>query len=105
MLNEVESLKQNGRLEYSEFLEKVAERIVVLAKERDVRGMYRLANVWRLNGAEASITQSPTSSELLVMFRCGPDASRSSQYNAGSIDSTADAIIDRLDWLRHTALQ
>jgi hypothetical protein len=105
MLNKVETPKQDGRLEYSEFLDKVAERVVDRAKEREIPGMYRLANVWRLNGAEASITQSPTSSDLLVTFRCGPDASRFSYYKPDTVDSTADAIIDRLDWLRHTALQ
>lgn len=105
MLNEAETPKQNGRLEYIEFIDKIAERVAVRAKEREIRGIYRLANVWRLGGAEASIAQGPSLSDLLVTFRCGPDASRASQHKVGTVDSTADAIIDRLDWLRHTALQ
>ncbi len=105
MLNEVETSKQNGRLEYRDFLHELAERIAARAKERDVRGFYHLANVWRLGGAEASVTQDRSSGDLLVTFRCGPDASRSTQHKADTVDSTADAIIDRLDWLRHTALQ
>ncbi len=92
-------------LDYSEFLDKVAERVAVQAKEREIRGMYRLANVWRLNGAEASIVRDPSSSDLLVTCRCGPDASRFSHSKAGTVESTADAILERLDWLRHTALQ
>ncbi len=91
--------------EYSDFLNQLADRIHHRAKERDVRGMYRLANVWRLNGAEASITRDPSSSDLVIQFRCGPDASRFSYLKADGLDSTADAMIERLDWLRHTALQ
>jgi len=104
MLTEVETSKDR-RLEYREFLNKLAQRISARAKERDVRGFYHLANVWRLNGAEASVTQDRSSGDLLVTFRCGPDASRSTQYKVDTVDSTAEAIIDRLDWLRHTALQ
>jgi hypothetical protein len=103
MLNEHETLKQDGRLGYIEFLNKVGERLVDRAKEREVRDLFRLGNVWRLNSAEASITQDGSSGDMLLTIRCGPNAARSSQHKVSSVDSTADAIIDRLEFLRRTA--
>jgi hypothetical protein len=103
MLNEAETLKHNRKLEYGEFLDKVAQRIADRAKERNVPGLFRLANVWRFNSAEATITPDESSNDFVVTYRCGPNASRISQCKAGSVDSTADAIIDKLYWLRHTA--
>jgi hypothetical protein len=99
MLQENETLKQDRGVEFSEFLNKLDECLVDRAETRHVPGIRRVANVWRLNSAEATITQEPSSGDLLVTFRCGPDASRFSQYKADTIDSTADAIIDRLYYL------
>ena len=99
MPDESNAVKQDSRREFSEFVDRVDERLVDRAKEQHVMGLRRVANVWRLNSAEATITQDPSTGELLVTFRCGPDASRSSLYKAGSVDSTADAIIDRLEKL------
>jgi hypothetical protein len=86
---------------FSEFLDKVDERIAELAKERDVPGISRVANVWRLNSAEASIILDPSSNELVVTTRCGPDASRAVEHKAGTVESTADEIVERLDYLTH----
>jgi hypothetical protein len=99
MLDENETRNQDRGLAFSEFLDKVDESIANRAKERHVPGIARVANVWRLNSAEATITQDLSSSDLLVTFRCGPDASRSSQYKPGTVDSTADAIVERLNYL------
>ena len=99
MLKEPETPRQDSGLEFSTFLDKVDERLVDRAEKRHVFGLRRLANVWRLNSAEATITQDPSSGDVLVMFRCGPDASRSSEYKADTVDSTADAIIDQLYFL------
>jgi hypothetical protein len=103
MLHENETLNQNGRLEYGEFVNKVGELLVDRAKERHVVDLFRLGNVWRLNSAEASIIEDSSSGDLLVTLRCGPNASRSSQFKASTVDSTADAIIDKLEFLRRTA--
>jgi hypothetical protein len=86
-------------MQFSEFLDQVDKRVVDRAKDRHIVAPRRLANVWRLNSAEATITQNPGSNDLLVTFRCGPDASRSSQHEVGTVDSTADAIIERLTFL------
>jgi len=86
-------------LQYSEFLDKVDECLTNRANERHIFGLRRVANVWRLNSAEASITQDSPSNDLLVTFRCGPDASRISQEKAGTVESTADAIIEKLNFL------
>jgi hypothetical protein len=85
--------------EFSRFLDNVHERLVDRAEHEHISGLRRLGNVWRLNNAEATITQEPSPSDVLVTFRCGPDASRSSQYKAGSVEATADTIIYRLERL------
>jgi hypothetical protein len=91
---------QDRGLEFNEFLDKVHERIVDRLKEERVFGLLRLGNVWRLNDAEATITQGPSSSgDLLVTISRGPDASRISHCKADSVDSTADAIIDSFEKL------
>lgn len=96
---ETQTLKQDRGVEFNQFLDKVAERVVDRAKERHVPGLSRVANVWRLNSAEATMSQDLPSSDVLVTFRCGPDASRFSQYKADTVDATADTIIDRLYFL------
>jgi hypothetical protein len=99
----VKQAKQDRGLEFSTFLDKVHERVVDRAKEEHIFGIRRLGNVWRLNSAEATITEGPSptqAGDLLVTFRSGADASRASEYKAGSVDSTADAIIDRLEKLQ-----
>lgn len=90
---------QDRGLEFSEFLDKVHERVVDRSKEEHMFGLLRLGNVWRLNNAEATITQGPSTDDLLLTFSRGPDASRASQCKAGSVDSTADAIVDTFDKL------
>ncbi len=103
MPDEDESVKQAKQDRRLEFLGKVHERLVDRAKEKHLFGLRRLGNVWRLNSAEATITEDPSptqAGDLLVTFRQGPDASHSSVYKASSVDSTADAIIDRLDKLQ-----
>lgn len=85
---------QDRGLEFGEFLDKVHERVADRAKEEHIFGFLRLGNVWRLNDAEATITQGSSPSDLLVTFRRGPDASRVSECKAGSVDSAADAIVD-----------
>src|SRR5665213_757670 len=103
MPDEDESVKQAKQDRTLDFLDKVYERVVDRAKEEHLLGLRRLGNVWRLNNAEATITEDPSpaqAGDLLVTFRKGADASHSSQYKAASVDSTADAIIDRLDKLQ-----
>jgi hypothetical protein len=85
--------------ELNDFLDKVDERILARAKEESIFGLLRLGNVWRFNNADATITQGPSPSDLLVSFRCGADASKISQTKAGSVDSTADVIVDTLQKL------
>jgi hypothetical protein len=99
MLDEKETLQQDRKLEFTAFLDELEQRVADRAKKRHVPGICRVANVWRLNSAEATVTQDPSSNDFIVTFRCGPDASRSSQYKADTVDSTADAIIDRLYYL------
>ncbi len=95
---DTQTLKQD-RVDFNEFLDKVADRIIERAQARHVPGIARVANVWRLNSAEATMTQDVPSRDLLVTFRGGPDASRSSEYKPDNVDSTADAIIDKLYFL------
>jgi hypothetical protein len=96
-----ETLKQDRGADFDDFLSKLAERVASRAEERHLLAPSRVANVWRLNSAEATLTQDSPSSDLLITFRCGPDASRSSRYNAESVDATADTIIERLHFLTH----
>lgn len=84
-------------VEYSEFLDKVHERIVDRAAKKHLTGILRLGNVWRCNNAEATIMKDPSRDDLLIMFRCGPDASRYGQHNVGSVDETADLIVDGME--------
>jgi hypothetical protein len=96
---QTETSKQDRRVEFNEFLNQLAKRVADRAQERHVPGVSRVANVWRLNSAEATLTQDLPSGDLLVTFHGGPDASRSSEYKADAVDSTADTIIDRLYFL------
>ncbi len=94
-----ETLKPDRSVEFNEFLGNLAKRVDDRAAERHVPGIRRVANVWRLNSAEATITREPPSGDVVVTFRCGPDASRSSEYKASTVDETADEMIDRLYFL------
>ncbi len=97
----VRQTTQDRGLEFSEFLDKVHERVLDRSREEHIFGFVRLGNVWRLNNAEATITQGPSAGDLLLTFTRGPDASRASQLKAGSVDSTADAIVDTFEKLTH----
>lgn len=92
-----ETLKPGSGADFNDFLSKLADRVVSRAEELHVP-VSRVANVWRLNSAEATLTQD-ASNNLMVQFRGGPDASRASQYKADDVNATADAIIERLDFL------
>lgn len=96
---DTETLKQDRGVEFNDFLDKVAARVVDRAAARHVPGLSRVANVWRLNSAEATMSQELPSNDVLVTFRCGPDASRASEYKADTVDATAETIIDRLYFL------
>jgi hypothetical protein len=95
----VKQATQDRGLEFNDFLDKVHARILERAKQEEIFGLLRLGNVWRYNNADATIAQGPSPSDLLVMFRSGPDASKISQCKAGSADATADVIVDTLQKL------
>ena len=92
----VQQATQDQGLGFSDFLDKVHERVVARAKAENIFGIARVGNVWRLNNAEATIGHG---SGALVTFRYGADASRASEIKAGSVESTADAIVDKFEHL------
>jgi hypothetical protein len=89
--------KHDRRLEFGEFLDQVHQRVADQAKGKELIGILRLGNVWRLRNAEASITQDSSSTQpgnLLVTLRTGPDSSLTTQHKVDSVDSAADVIVD-----------
>jgi hypothetical protein len=90
---------QDPGLEFSEYLDKLHERIVDRAKKEHIVGILRLGNVWRLNNVEATITQGGSPTDLLMTFRRGTDGTRTTESKVGSLESTAEAIVEKFEKL------